>query len=260
MTDLATGAVDVALVSWSRRRRRLAGAAGSLGVSVAVIANLGKTPTQAAVVAMETAITGAPGASALSSVVSVLAAAKGVPPAALTAQKPVVSVANAAFALPGGPGAGGALAAVADAGVSTAGGAAGGAAGGVLVLLLSAYLLYSWRKHKKLPCWRDFAAEARERAKDEQLRREAEEMRRELGTVNPIGGGGGGKDGAGALTIRNLGASNRKLAEEAAARAAELEAFKAMVAAQVQAQVADKGVTLAATAKAPKREFTPSGV
>jgi len=261
VTDIASGAVTRV----SRRRQlQPAAAPGSLGLSITLAANLGKVPSQAFAQGLLAALQGSNATSALTATTAALAAFRRVPAATFTAQSGPVSIANAPFSISQQIGA-----AVAGGGGSSGGSAAvgGGVAAGCVALGLALWMGDSKRLTGKLPCYRDFGAEASEKAR---LRAEAravsEEIKR-LEVENPINGPRSSSSSGGALVIRNLGASNKKLADEAAAKAAEaerasaqLEKFKAQVAAQVQSSVADKGVTLAATAKAPRRDFSPSGL
>ena len=98
-------------------------------------------------------------------------------------------------------------------------------------------------------------------AEDEQRLREAEEMRKELQAINPIASQGGG-----AMVIRNLQQSSRKLQEKEeeiarirAEQDEQMARFKAQVAATVQREASLSGASLAATAKAPAKrsDFAP---
>ena len=273
VTDVATGETAAGL------RRRLVGAAGSAGVRVAVLANLGKTVTQARVQEMLDAVAGANGTLALAQIAQALAAAVGVPATSVAALRgPPPTLRNAPFSLPSAaPLAAAAAAAVAVTDNGAA--AAGGAIGGFAALFIVLWLVRSHRKHGALPCFRDFAAERRKAEADAAAAREAAQIRLELEAVskhNPLGGtgggggGGGGSGGSGgggggsssssssigALTIRGISAR----AADADRLEAELTRFKAQVAEQVRADAAGKGAALPATAKPPSREsFSPQG-
>ena len=251
VTDVATGITTIV-----GSGRRLGGAPGTQGVSVTLVANLGKTPTQSAVVGMISALASSNATAALSSVASTLATSKGLPPTAFAGKPgPAPVVANAPFVLPSPA----ALAAAAGAGAGGGSGAAigGGVAGGIVALLVAFWMAHSKSKYGALPCCRDYERERREKLAREQALREADEMRKELQALNPIGAAAGGASGA--LVIRNLQQSqqqsNRKLAE----KDEELARFKAQVAAQVQQSAAAQGAQLQATARAPAKrsDFEP---
>ena len=256
ITDTATGEVHTLPGSGGRR---LGAVAGSQGVTVQVAANLGKAPTQAAVVGMLASLTGANNSASLSQIATTLASSKGVPLSAIVAKPgPQPIVANAPFSLPGP-----AVAASSSSSSSSSSGAAigGGVAGGILAVLLVAWMAHSQSKYGALPCCRDYERERREKLAREQALREAEEMRKELQAINPIASQGGG-----AMVIRNLQQSSRKLQEKEeeiarirAEQDEQMARFKAQVAATVQREASLSGASLAATAKAPAKrsDFAP---
>jgi hypothetical protein len=132
ITDIATG--QVTRVSGVRL---LAGLPGSQGVSVSVTANLGKTPTQAGVLAMTAALAGANNTAALAVVVQALATSLGKPTSAFVAARgPAPTLANAPFSLPAPP------LAPASGGGSTGDSAAigGGVGGGIVAFLVVLWL------------------------------------------------------------------------------------------------------------------------
>jgi len=270
ITDLATGLVDIVYVSGSAShalRRRLAAGLGSQGVSVACVANLGKTPTETSVIAMQAAVASANFSQAMQRVTLALATAKLVSPSAFVARAgPPPTVANAPFVLPAAAGA--AAGGGADGGSGGSGGAiGGGVAVAAIVVGLALWSFRSYQKHGAVPCARNYAKEKREKAAAAAAALEARQMRLELQaaaqvTNNPIGGAAGG-----ALSVRQLADANKRLTDEAARKAEEAERalaqialFKAQVAGKVQAEVAEAGVSLAATAKAPpKRDVAAFG-
>jgi hypothetical protein len=195
VTDVATGAV--VRVS----RRRALAAAGTLGVTFTVAANLGKTATSASVAAKQAALASnfnstSPFAAQIKADV---AAAAGLPAASLGVAPPsgVQLGGNTAglsvVIIQAGGGAVGADALAADAGI--------GAAIGVALILL-AFCLYSWRSqivHGALPWQRDrrrelFELKARA-AKETEERLAAGSV--EATVVSPLA-----TAGKGALTVR----------------------------------------------------------
>jgi len=251
ITDTATGEVHTLPGSGGRR---LGAVAGSQGVTVQVAANLGKAPTQAAVVGMLASLTGANNSASLSQIATTLASSKGVPLSAIVAKPgPQPIVANAPFSLPGP-----AVAASSSSSSSSRGAAiGGGVAGGILAVLLVAWMAHSQSKYGALPCCRDYERERREKLAREQALREADEMRKELQALNPIGAAAGGATGA--LVIRNLQQSQQQSSRKLAEKDEELARFKAQVAAQVQQSAAAQGAQLQATARAPAKrsDFEP---
>jgi len=237
VTDIATGAV----VAPSRqpqpaaRRRRLAppAAAGSLGVSIAVVVDLGKTPTQSQVVAMTSMLAAlapdAPG-SPLASITAAVVAATRLSGFSTAVAPASVALANSPFLV--------AAAAAAPAAVAADMAASGGAiGGGVAVALIAAFCgIWSWRsysKHKTLPCCRDRAAERRKLLASTASR-----------AVE------------GDLTVRTL-------AEQVAALKAELAAKKALEIAERNREAGAKGgasVTLSPLAEARAKAAAESAV
>jgi len=270
VTDVATGQVTRA----SRRRRALAGAPGSQGVSVTVAANLGKVPTQAGVAAMTAALGGANFTAALRQVVSTLASALGRPAAAFAAAPGAPpSLANAPFALPAPPLA---AAAPSSAAPDNSGAVGGGVGGGIVALACALWSWRSYRKHKALPCCRDRKAERAKEAEQRRLAAEAQDMKEALSVVSPLAAGGAGSGGAGAgggvagagggsgeggaLVIRNLSMRNAAAAEEVARLAAEAAKrdeenarLRAMLAQQAESIAKASGAALATTAAPPPR-------
>ena len=212
ITDIATG-----LIVELRQSRRLT-PAGSLGLSLIYVVNLGKTPQEVSVLNMTATLAAlTPASPVVVSVRASVAAATHLDLSAFTLSVDTMSVtlANAAFVLPTtGP---------SSSSSSSSGGSSTGAiVGGILGVTALFCAIWSWRsyaKHGKLPCFRDRAKEKREALEQAYAR-------------NNSGGGGGGDveaanplGGESALTIRHL-------AKQVADRDAEMKRLASLVAAE----------------------------
>jgi hypothetical protein len=159
VTDTATGATTN-LVALGLNRRRLGAAAGSLGVTVWIRANLGKAPATADLVDMKHALSNAP-AAFFTPILQAVASTSGI--ASVSMLSASINVNSLAFKNTGPVIA---ISAAAPAASDSSGGGSGVAVGvGVGVVLLALFLgIWSYRsyaKHGKLPCCRDRAAEKR---------------------------------------------------------------------------------------------------
>jgi len=239
ITDIATGVVVAAAANpagFTSRRRRLAGAAGSQGVSVSIVAHLGKTPTEQATLNMQAALaaSGAPQFVALqASITRSLALATTMPASYFAVGAPTsASFANSPFVAPAsdsiaaGPGSG-----------SSGLGAGLGVAAGVAVLACGLWCFRSWSKHGVLPCNRDRSREVfRKRAADSEsveISNALAEAERALvvGSTpltpkSPALAGGAGSSKA--MVVRRLLEKSAREAEEVAALKKELLEAKAL--------------------------------
>jgi hypothetical protein len=140
---------------------RALAAAGSLGVSIAMQTNLGKTPTQNDVTDQLASLSGLqPSSPLFVSIISSISLSSGLPPTAFSASVNAGSVgfSNLPFIVAPTP-------------VAAAAAASGSANSGVVigvivlcvvvVLFIAIWMWRSWAKHGKLPCFRDRGAEKR---------------------------------------------------------------------------------------------------
>jgi len=234
VTDLATGQS----LSPSRRLReeaasvaRALAAAGSLGVSVSMKANLGKTPTQSDVTSQLASLsTLSPTSPLFVSIISSIATATGSQASFFTASVPSrsVSFTNLPFLV--------APSTAPAAESSSAGSSTTGTIVGIVVVILFFVAVWSWRswvKHGKLPCFRDRGAEKRAALAALAARNTAAEE--------------------GDLTVRTL-------ASTVASLKAELAAKKALEIAERNAGSADARMTMSPLAKARAEAVAESAV
>jgi len=249
-TDIATGAVVAA--SQVPRVRRLAAAAGSLGVSVSVVVALGKTPTELQTVNLNAALSaaGSPAMVTLQASITQAVASNARGPASAFA-----TGAPAAVSFIGSPFISSATV-VSDSGSSNAAPAAGGAAAGGIVgafLLACAFWSYrSFSKHGKLPCFRDRKSEILSRRNDAY---EAAEVAKALSEAENALNASGPESPASApvfrparpasasktAVVKRLVDVNAELAAREAKAAAEVAALKQQLAQAKKADDVDAG-------------------
>jgi len=228
-SDIATGAVIAATPV--PHVRRLAGAAGSLGVSVSVVVALGKTPTEQQTINIQSALaaTGAPAMlAAQASITQAAALSTSMPASYFAVGAPTaVNFIGSPFVM--------SSTIVVAAASSSAPAAGGAAAGGVVGAILLACALWSYRsyaKHGVLPCCRDRNREVfRKRQSDTEsieISNALADAERALAagditatSKSPAVAGGAGSSKA--LVVRRL---LEKSARDAAAAAAEMAALK----------------------------------
>ena len=248
VSDLATGAMSLPVSG--RRLGASTPLPGSGGFHFTVVIGLGKTPTETAVLAMQSTLAAqTPSSAVFTNIIATLGQLSGLSAVALTAVPgPLATLVNAPFNI-----------VVASTTTSTssastagvAGAAGGGAAGAIIVVLIVTWLAYSYSKHGALPCCRDYAREKREAWEAKLRAEEAAEIMEVVakGVANPMSQGqGGGKAGAGAI---------RALVSEKDAQARELLALKALLADQAQ-RSAGKELAIRVVVPAKKRaDFEP---
>jgi hypothetical protein len=162
VTDIATGtSVRLArrLGEAAPAARALAGV-GSLGVSISMLVNLGKTPLQADIADQLSSLsTLAPQSALFASIVSAIAASGAAPASALATSVDASSVVFSNLPFLMAPSSAPAVIVAAGSGDST--GAIVGAVLGITAAFLAIWSWRSWAKHGKLPCCRDRGAEKR---------------------------------------------------------------------------------------------------
>ena len=257
VTDIATGAVSRALGA-----RRLAGAAGSAGVSFTVVVNLGKTATAASVAAKQAALLANFNATspAVAQIKGDVAVVAGVQAASLSAVPPspasISLSGNAAGLAPvvvvvqgGGQDVSGVLAA--DEGI-------GAAIGGAMILI--AIGLYAWRSkivHGALPWQRDRKRELFElksqAAKEAEDRITADMVPTTV--VNPAA-----TSGKAALTLRVPRAVAIELEAERSASAAKEARVRSLEARVKEMELADAAASRPAAQQSPAANFAPTPV
>jgi hypothetical protein len=148
ITDVATGAFVVPQRAAAGAARILAPAAGSLGVSVSVAIDLGKTPTQSQVSQLTSvlaAVTPSSIGSPIASITAAVRTATQVPRFATAFTPASIAVANSPFNMPA------AAAPVAADQSAAASGALGGGIGGVAGALTLIFCgIWSWRSYSKV--------------------------------------------------------------------------------------------------------------
>jgi hypothetical protein len=193
-------------------------------VSVGVVVNLGKTPTEQATLNLQTTLTaaGSPQLVALqAAVVQAASAATSVPASYFAVSAPAaVSFAYSPF-----------IAAAAPASSASSSGGAGGAssglgtglgiAAGVAVLACCVWSVRSYRKHGQLPCCRDRAREKRnmlsERASQIEVANALAEVEAVVGADDNVASRFGGGDGSGGAANKKALAVKRLVAKAKAA-------------------------------------------
>jgi hypothetical protein len=164
VTDIATGTSvrparrlgEVALAA-----RALAGV-GTLGVSISMLVNLGKTPLQADIADQLSSLsTLAPQSALFASIVSAIAASGAAPASALATSVDASSVvfSNLPFLMAPSPVP--AVAATTSSSGNSTSTIVGVVLGVVIVGFVAIWMWRSWSKHGKLPCFRDRGAEKR---------------------------------------------------------------------------------------------------
>ena len=265
VSDVATGTMAVPTFG-----RRLGAAAGSQGVTFYVSVNLGKVPTQQAVMVMQASLSAlTPASPTFTGILSACAAASGLSTAALVVTPP------SSAALVNAPSLVSAVAGSSSSSSSNAGQVVGTGVGAVIAVLvfvaLCAWVGHSLYVHGALPCFRDYAKEARDAAAAKRMSRELEDAM----SINPSACRPApcSRLLSSALTDRirpsfphshavgiRVGGI-KALAEESARRAKENEALKQLLAEQARRSARASGGDLPVTAAAPpraKRSFEPS--
>ena len=250
LTDVATGA-SIAAPSTSGRRRAAA-APGSLGVSVGIVVNLGKTPTEQATLDLQSKLTasGTPAMQALqAAVVQAVSAATTVPASYFAVSAPSgTSFANSPFIAAVVPGA--ASSSDGGAGGAGGGGAIGGAVGGVIALVLAIWSWRSYAKHGTLPCCRDRKRELFVKRANQTETVEVSSALAEAAAIVVADGGSPGAGGSSKAAVIKRLAEKAKAADAATAELAELK--KQLAAAKANDVDADEVAQLRAQLKAAK--------
>ena len=194
VTDLATGAVT--LVS-SRRLQRRVQAAGSMGVSVTVSVNVGKSPSAANLQAVQQKLQQGLGASSMAATMILASTASA---ASLQASQ-LTFVPPASFSVAGAAAAGATVVVVQqDQNLALDEGAGAGIGIIVVAMALALYSYRSYKLHGALPCYRDRLREIRilktKTAEEVEAKIMGDTV---LATDNPVGAGG---SSGGRLTLR----------------------------------------------------------
>ena len=174
---MATG--SLATIPPGAGRRRLGGAAGSLGVSFTVQVDLGKTPPVAAAQAYVAVLQAPLPPTFFNGILANISAASNVPLSQLSATAGTATLVDSQI--------NGLASASAASSASTASstGAGVGAAIGVALLVLIFWSWRSWSKHGVLPCFRNRSQEAHD-MKVKAAAAAEKRLEEELTTVNPV--------------------------------------------------------------------------